>query len=104
VCESSDKACLGSGVRGDWSIRHAEGDYDGVYHRWPVMPGPDTYIHAAFPLSPKPPVPAPIYVIYTHTRLLFSFFKRTAQKKERQKRKYNTCFELSFTAYFGETD
>jgi hypothetical protein len=91
-------------VHGDWSIRHAEGDYDGVYHRWPVMPDPDTYMYSAFPLSPKPPVPAPIYVIYTHTRLLFSFFKRTAQKKNEKKEYTALFFELSFTAYFGETD
>lgn len=34
---SDGNPCVGSGVRGDWSIRHAEGNYDGVFHLWPVM-------------------------------------------------------------------
>jgi len=29
---------LANGVRGDWSIRHARGDFGGVFHLWPVMP------------------------------------------------------------------
>ena len=32
---------LSGGVRGEWSIRHALGDFDGTWHLWPVvLPSP----------------------------------------------------------------
>jgi hypothetical protein len=71
------------------------------------MPGPDTYIYAAFPLSPKPLEPEPVYAyicdLCTHTPPLQ--FLQTDGPKKNEKKEYTALFfELSFTAYFGETD
>ena len=43
----------------------------------------DTYIYAAFSLSPKPPVPAPIYVIYTK-RIKHKSIQTVCLEKERE--------------------